>query len=472
MLYDIPTLHPSLVLAPTTDPDTGRLAYTLSIPEQPGTLRLDPPPVLLVMLLDGGTTVQGACKRAEAFGLAPPPEVVGQLVGALVGAGFATLTPTHALPHRVLPGTEHTCEGCGRSCEGHLVGPLPIPEAQRVVDLFDALAERVPRLKGRQPLARYPGRDGIFLPMDKGRCLYLDPDRRCAIHRHMGGDAKPSICRMFPATRIATEDGLRVGISGACYRHYRQMTRSLGPPSAPIPLTDGPLATLPPVTDTLAPFMPAPFERPSPKLTAARQQVEALELRLLTLLGQSSCNVPQLIAALFERELPPSGPQSQIPAPAVAQARRVLARVNAELDREGSFMGFMMHHDDPEGLAGAYQRFATALETVALAHQEGHPSRAMAWPNALEQWTLDNARRMVWLREMMRFADPFEAVAVLLLGATLGLLAPPDDGSDVVAHTVDILTTWYRVVTVEGGGEQVFVDTQESIAFLNAWSEA
>ena len=129
-------------------------------------------------------------------------------------------------------------------------------------------------------------------------------------------------------------------------------------------------------------------------------------------------------------------------------------------------MGFMMGQDDPEGLAGAYQRFAAALEGVAA--QQALPARAVAWPPKLEAFVLDNARRVMWLREMMRFSDPFEAIAVLLLGALLGLLSVPD-GADPYEHTVEVFTTWYRVITVEGGGEQVFAGAEESVEFLRAW---
>ena len=371
------------------------------------------------------------------------------------------------VPQRALPGTEHTCEGCGRSCEGHLVGPLPISEAQRVADLFDALAEQVPRLQGRQPLARYPQRDGIFLPLQEGRCLYLDPDRRCAIHRHFGAEAKPSICRMFPYTRIFTEDGLRVGVSGACYRHHAHMQRSLGEPGPPIQL-DGELATLPQVTDTIAPFLSPPLTRATPELTAARERVEALERRLLTLLGVADGTIAQLVAALLDAPTTEAHqrPTAQAPPRAVGQGRRALASLHEEFEVEGSFMGFMMGQDDPEGLAGAYQRFAAALEGVAA--QQALPARAVAWPPKLEAFVLDNARRVMWLREMMRFSDPFEAIAVLLLGALLGLLSVPD-GADPYEHTVEVFTTWYRVITVEGGGEQVFAGAEESVEFLRAW---
>lgn len=471
MLYDIPRLRPGLTMTPTLDPDTGRLAYALSLPGAPGGLRLDPAPVMLILLLDGATTVQGACKRAEAFGLAPPPQVVTQLVSALYQAGFATTVPMADVPQRALPGTEHVCEGCGRSCEGHLVGPLPVPEAQRVADLFDALAEKVPRLKGRQPLARHAGRDGIFLPLTEGRCLYLDPDRRCAIHRHFGAEAKPSICRMFPYTRIYAEDGTRVGVSSACYRHHAHMQRSLGDPGDPIQL-DGELAALPQVTDTIAPFLPPPLTRATPEVAAARKQVEELELRLLTELGEPDCTIARFIASLLDA--PPLTadkllPTVQVPAAVVTRARAALAQLHDEFEVEGSFMGFMMKQDDPEGMAGAYQRFGEALEAVAT--QRALPARALPWPPNLEPFVLDSARRMVWLREMMRFSDPFEATAVLLLGALLGLLSAPDEGDveGVFEHTIETFTTWYRVVTVEGGGEQVFSGQGEAIAFLQGW---
>lgn len=49
-----------------------------------------------------------------------------------------------------------------------------------------------------------------------GACVFLTRDSRCAIHRLLGADAKPQVCREFPYSFVRTPDGVAVGVSFAC----------------------------------------------------------------------------------------------------------------------------------------------------------------------------------------------------------------------------------------------------------------
>jgi Fe-S-cluster containining protein len=70
----------------------------------------------------------------------------------------------------------------------------------------------------RVTLARKPG----------GACVFLTEDSRCAIHRGLGGRAKPQVCREFPYQFVETPDGVSVGVSFACTAVRAHAGRRLG----------------------------------------------------------------------------------------------------------------------------------------------------------------------------------------------------------------------------------------------------
>jgi hypothetical protein len=49
-----------------------------------------------------------------------------------------------------------------------------------------------------------------------GRCVFLDRDRRCAVHRQLGAEALPSACRDFPRVVTVTPLGVSVTLSHHC----------------------------------------------------------------------------------------------------------------------------------------------------------------------------------------------------------------------------------------------------------------
>ena len=49
-----------------------------------------------------------------------------------------------------------------------------------------------------------------------GRCIFLDADRRCAIHRQLGPEALPSACRDFPRVVTLTPLGVSITLSHYC----------------------------------------------------------------------------------------------------------------------------------------------------------------------------------------------------------------------------------------------------------------
>lgn len=92
-------------------------------------------------------------------------------------------------------------------------------EADRAAALDRHDWSRYPQLVGRrfhQPAA--DGRPGYF-DLAKGedtKCLFLDTDGLCIIHKELGPDAKPKMCRQFPylPSRTWTDD--RVSLNFGC----------------------------------------------------------------------------------------------------------------------------------------------------------------------------------------------------------------------------------------------------------------
>ncbi|MEL6182145.1 MAG: YkgJ family cysteine cluster protein, partial [Myxococcota bacterium] len=117
----------------------------------------------------------------------------------------------------------HRCLGCGRSCHGHIIGPLEPEFLERLPKILDILRPLYPDLAQEvlMPMAQEGGDTVYRLAFqDAKACVFLGEDKLCRIHRHVGPEAKPAMCRFFPIRLVQTEDSLRVGIS-RCYEAHR-----------------------------------------------------------------------------------------------------------------------------------------------------------------------------------------------------------------------------------------------------------
>lgn len=100
---------------------------------------------------------------------------------------------------RTLPGVRWSCQGCGSCCTDFRLGPV---EPEVVADLE---ARGAGALADGPWVRREPGPDGVegwFLRHVDGHCVFLLPDRRCAVHAAWGAEAKPGFCREFPYRRL------------------------------------------------------------------------------------------------------------------------------------------------------------------------------------------------------------------------------------------------------------------------------
>ena len=120
------------------------------------------------------------------------------------------------LPIILQKDTHFACSGCGDCCRQPY---RVLIDAGRARALQEHDFSRYPRLAGRRFFV--PSTDGragtIELAKGEGhRCLFLDDENRCIIHRELGPDAKPAMCREFPYLASTTWTERRVSASFAC----------------------------------------------------------------------------------------------------------------------------------------------------------------------------------------------------------------------------------------------------------------
>lgn len=109
-----------------------------------------------------------------------------------------------------------SCGSCTACCDQPWRTMIEADRAQ-ALDRHDFSA--YPELAGKT-FHRKPsdGRNG-YLELAKGegtRCLFLGSDGLCIIHKEMGPDAKPSMCRQFPFLPVQTSSDDRVSVNFGC----------------------------------------------------------------------------------------------------------------------------------------------------------------------------------------------------------------------------------------------------------------
>jgi Fe-S-cluster containining protein len=117
---------------------------------------------------------------------------------------------THPL---IFPQKLHfTCRMCSGCCRNWNV--LATEGEIERFRYFDWQATR-PRFEGRE-IVKDAG-DGLYqLAHIDDACIFLDDDNLCAIHKELGLDAKPAMCKQFPYSLTDTPEGVVVSLDFAC----------------------------------------------------------------------------------------------------------------------------------------------------------------------------------------------------------------------------------------------------------------
>jgi Fe-S-cluster containining protein len=432
----------------------------------------------LLWWADGQRTVEALHELAQEAGATLSLERVEAHLRQLQAAGWVTLATLDAVEHALLPGTQpHTCEGCGRSCEGHLVGPLPPSEVETIRAALPTLQALEPALAGQTPFMVVARKPGVYLRLVEGRCIFLDEARRCRLHKHLGAAAKPSICRMFPYVRALTEGGYRWAIAPGCFRHHKQALTAPGPPhqaqlASAFDAADVSLLRLSRQARVLlvGPESEQPPSSPSPTTTPTDDQ-------LVLWLGDPGVRLRDLLGWLLDAhaDTPSLTTQDADPAPhwvspeAIGLCASLGARLLPSLEGERSFIGGIARQGGP---------FAISLRGLIDAIRcASHITQGVALPRRVEVFALDALRRSLFIRDALAFPDTPRAVAALLAGWVIALAAQPQPNTTTAPHldpdaTYDAIcelwAAWYRVIPHSGLGARLFAQRADALALLTA----
>ena len=282
---------------------------------------------------DGQRSCAAIAAQLKAAGIGlPSDDVVLAVAQSLERAGLVRLgrSPwSEAAPEppkeliSVNP-LRHRCLGCGRGCQGHMIGPLEQPFLDRLPEIMETLGAIYPDVaaldEATVPMETKPDARRLRLNEDK-ICVFLGEDRLCRIHKQMGSQAKPLICRTFPVQIVETEGELRVGVTRCFEAHHSYNDGS--PEQTPSEITG--LDPSEPMALDKRGLNPADRLHLKPPVisgtVAARHA--ALEQRLMTLLEPPDATVELLLRFALEvttgRALP-SDHVGMLARPAVAAA--------------------------------------------------------------------------------------------------------------------------------------------------------
>ena len=109
------------------------------------------------------------------------------------------------------------CGSCAACCRQPWL--IYVEEEKRgPIEAFD-WAAKYPQLAHRAPLtqAQVNGRQvPVLAKKDSGECVFLDADHLCIIHKELGYQAKPAICRRFPHYAASMPDAERISANFGC----------------------------------------------------------------------------------------------------------------------------------------------------------------------------------------------------------------------------------------------------------------
>jgi len=121
------------------------------------------------------------------------------------------------LVYSVLGDQRQGCEQCGWCCCWWSIEVRPA-ELERLRG-YDWAGESA-RLRGVELFLEQGGQgrkqSSTYIAQIGGRCAFLEGDNRCLIHRVLGEEAKPAVCRGFPLVLGQTVEGVMVGVNCGC----------------------------------------------------------------------------------------------------------------------------------------------------------------------------------------------------------------------------------------------------------------
>lgn len=392
-----------------------------------------PPRTLVALLLmDGERALDAIHQELLDLGVKMrDPAAIIRMTGVFEAAGVIRVQHAFSSPSPL----RHACDGCGRSCEGHLVGPIEDDEAA-------VLQQRLDRLRASEPgvmeseatvVIRYEGDLKRVLNFPGGACVFLDENKLCRLHATWGAMSKPLPCRMFPYRLVRSETGTRISISPRCFRGHRSYQREEVANSDDL-MADWGVWRPPAVVQGLDAAKEESLE-PTP---AAVSNV-GHEARLLSLLGEDR-TWAELVSALGRRL--PLGPPV-VPGPDRLDAfggalyAQITALLGQRFDTDGSQV--------KTAFAGSVRRLIKGIEGLAedsLPDWTDLPAPALEYVRfALKNW--------VFSRELMIYGTVLRGTLTFVMGVAAARWL--SDREDLVAGNLDpfveVLSAWIRTTS-------------------------
>ena len=299
---------------------------------------------------------------------------------------------------QTLDGLRHHCYACGKCCFGIQI-PLNDPEERA----------RIQHYGEQLNIENAVLNDEVRV--HEGRCVFLDDDLLCKIHKTFGFQEKPRRCQRFPVKVTQVESGAhRAGIDPGCVNNYRSW-RNGAEQQAVDPIIHEAI------------------------LGEPDQQIEALLLHASAQPGATIGGLLHLISGQ---------PMTRSPALPLGFSERLIERATAARLRQ-----FIHHPELGWGMRSALEHIPEFLDGLS---SEDAPS----WPvltEDQEQYALEIFRRTLFLR-LAPISPATQGLSLLLLsGAVLAAWANPSE-----KDFGEALAVWSRIVRIRALWFRFFPD--------------
>jgi len=139
--------------------------------------------------------------------------------GKAIDSYLSSITDSEPEDVRVAEGSHFSCHSCTKCCsEKHLLGPVSRAERDAILEEFrnqNNLTYASPA--NFIPLSGHGDDAEMFLlRAHDGHCVFLQTDGKCRIHKELGEELKPAVCRLFPFRGVRTPNGWDMGMSLSC----------------------------------------------------------------------------------------------------------------------------------------------------------------------------------------------------------------------------------------------------------------
>jgi Fe-S-cluster containining protein len=361
----------------------------------------------------------------------------------------------------------HQCSGCGRSCQGHLLGPLDDAFLERAQSVHEGMVALFPELEQYEPFWEIEDNSvnafrHALTTRDDGTCIYLGEDKLCGIHKHLGSELKPIVCRLFPLTFVQAEDGVRVGTPLRCYTHHQSWEN--GPEATPQELTGIPPSEMPTFTARGLDSSHRGRVVLNPEAEGDYAKALRAEEHLLGLLSRPDAGVEILLTMIFEMA---EGEPLRRPLDGLVHksgfGREIVRRLKnfSTCVREGVGALLLV-----ENLGGHTEQIRDMLDYMDTL--EPRPFTGLS--EAERAWSMHSISEWIFLREWVHQPSFLAGILLLVLGVIVSRWRaedqapdhPEDEVSDPFGFT---LACWCRLTRI-GTNIVYIVDAEDDFHVL------